>query len=113
MSGVDPAELIRTTRERLGLSQRRLALRAGTTQAQVSRIERGDVSPTFATLESLMLAMGERLTLHGERLECDWDPVHMTSTLERSDDQRAALAFSWDRFAARLAHAGASARADG
>jgi transcriptional regulator with XRE-family HTH domain len=113
MSVADPAQLVRTTRERLGLSQRRLALRAGTTQAQVSRIERGEISPTFATLQSLMLAMGERATLDGERLECSWDPVHMASTLERTDDQRAALAFSWDRLAARLARAGASARADG
>ena len=54
-----PAELIRSTRTRLGLSQRRLALRAGTTQAAVSRIERGVVSPTFATLHELMVAMGE------------------------------------------------------
>ena len=51
-------ELIKATRERHGLSQRRLALRAGTTQAVVSRIERGEASPTVATLRRLLGAMG-------------------------------------------------------
>jgi transcriptional regulator with XRE-family HTH domain len=35
---MEPAELVRSTREGLGLSQRELALRAGTTQAAISRI---------------------------------------------------------------------------
>ncbi len=51
-------EVIRETRERHGLSQRRLALRAGTTQAVVSRIERGLASPTVETLRRLLAAMG-------------------------------------------------------
>ena len=56
----------RSARERLGLSQRRLALRAGTTQAAISRIEGGIVSPTYATLRELMLAMGEEPVLGKE-----------------------------------------------
>lgn len=108
-----PSELIRTTREHHGLSQRRLALRAGTTQAAVSRIERGLVSPTFTTLRELMLAMGEEPVLSSQRLPTDWDPMHMASTLERTPEERLALALSWNRMAARLADAGRIARGDG
>jgi transcriptional regulator with XRE-family HTH domain len=108
-----PSELVRSTRQRLGLSQRRLALRADTTQAAVSRIERGLVSPTFTTLRELMLAMGEEPVLSSQRLPTDWDPVHMASTLERTPEERLALALSWNRTAARLADAGRAARGDG
>lgn len=107
---MEPAELIRITRMRLGLSQRRLALRAGTTQAQISRIERGLVSPTFATVRELMLAMGEEPVLSARRLPTDWDPVHMQSTLARSPQERLALALSWNRMAGQIAAAGQSAR---
>lgn len=108
-----PFELVRSTRQRLGLSQRQLALRAGTTQAAVSRIERGLVSPTFTTLRELMLAMGEEPVLSSRRLPTDWDPVHMASTLERTPEQRLALALSWNRMAVRLANAGRATRDDG
>ena len=108
-----PAELIRITRLRHGLSQRRLALRAGTTQAEVSRIERGEVSPTFGMVRTLLLAMGERPVLSSERLQGDWDPVHMASTRERTPDERAELAIAWNRLAARLAAAGKEARRNG
>ncbi len=105
-----PAELVRSTRVRLGLSQRRLALRAGTTQAAVSRIERGIVSPTFATLRELMVAMGEEPVLSARRLPTDWDPAHMASTLARTPEERFELAISWNRMAMNLAAAGRTAR---
>jgi hypothetical protein len=79
----------------------------------VSRIERGLVSPTFATLRELMLAMGEEPDLTGRRLAGDWDPAHMASTLARTPEQRLELAISWNRMAGRLATAGAAARRDG
>jgi transcriptional regulator with XRE-family HTH domain len=107
------AELVRTTRERLALSQRTLALRAGTTQAAISRIERGIVSPTFTTLYELMIAMGEEPVLSARRLPTPWDPAHMQSTLSRTPQERLALALSWNRMAARVAIAGESARDHG
>jgi transcriptional regulator with XRE-family HTH domain len=107
-----PAELVRSTRERLGLSQRRLALRAGTTQAAISRIERGLVSPTFTTLRELMIAMGEEPVLSTRRLPTNWDPAHMASTLARTPEERLTLALSWNRMAGRLAEAGRQARED-
>jgi len=109
---MQPGELVHTTRTRLGLSQRRLALRAGTTQAAVSRIERGLVSPTFATLRELMIAMGEEPVVEGRRLTARWDEAHMTSTLARRPEERLALALSWNRMAARLAAAGRASRGD-
>lgn len=110
---MDPGELVRRTRERLGLSQRRLALRAGTTQAAVSRIERGVVSPSFTTLRELMVAMGEEPVLSARRLPIDWDPVHMGGALARTPEERFALAVSWNRMAGRLAAAGRAAREHG
>ena len=110
---MEPGDLIRTTRKRLGLSQRQLALRAGTTQAVVSRIEGGLVSPTFTTVRELLVAMGEEPVLDSRRIASNWDPAHMTSTLQRTPEERLALALSWNRMAARLAMAGRTARADG
>jgi transcriptional regulator with XRE-family HTH domain len=109
---MEPGELVGTTRRRLGLSQRQLALRAGTTQAAVSRIERGLVSPTFTTLRELMIAMGEEPVLGGRRLKGRWDEAHMSSTLARAPEERLALALSWNRMAGRLAAAGRGARLD-
>jgi transcriptional regulator with XRE-family HTH domain len=45
------------------VSQSRLAVRAGTTQSAISRIERDQVSPTIETLRSLLHLLGEDLNL--------------------------------------------------
>lgn len=107
---MEAGELIRQARERHGLSQRRLALRAGTDQAAISRIERGETSPTVETLERLLAAMGERLTAQPQPLERDYDPLHMRATLRRSPEERLRLAISWNRLAGRLSEAGRQAR---
>jgi transcriptional regulator with XRE-family HTH domain len=98
-----PAELVRETRNELGLSQRQLAFRAGMTQAAVSRIERGVVSPSWRTLRELMHAMGREPVLFAQRLPVDWDPVHMRSTRARTSEDSLRLAIGWNRLAARLA----------
>lgn len=107
---MNAAELLKKTRERHGLSQRRLALRAGTGQAAVSRIESGEVSPSVETMDRLLRATGEQLRLETEPLERDYDPLHMRSTLARSPSERLELALSWNRLAGRLALAGRRAR---
>jgi transcriptional regulator with XRE-family HTH domain len=48
------AALLRQARTRAGLSQRGLARRAGTAQSVVARIESGQTSPTWETLERLL-----------------------------------------------------------
>ena len=98
-----PGELVSETRRDLGLSQRQLALRSGMTQAAVSRIERGKVSPSFRTLRQLMLAMGREPQLSASRLPTGWDKAHMDSTLARTPEQRLQLAIGWNRLAQRLA----------
>ncbi len=55
------ATLLRQARARAGLSQRALARRAGTAQSVIARIERGQTSPTWETLERLLAAAGVAL----------------------------------------------------
>jgi len=52
------ATLLRQARTRAGLSQRALARRANTAQSVIARIERGQTSPTWETLERLLDAAG-------------------------------------------------------
>ena len=60
------AELLRQARARAGLSQRALAARAGTAQSAVARIERGQTSPTWSTLERLLKAANYDVVAHAE-----------------------------------------------
>ncbi|HXV05709.1 MAG TPA: helix-turn-helix transcriptional regulator [Solirubrobacterales bacterium] len=103
-------ETIRQARERHGVSQAALALRAGTDQAAVSRIERGTVSPTVETVERLLAAMGERLELSAKPFEHEHDPLHVRASMRRSPEERLRLALSWNCLAGRLAEAGKHAR---
>jgi len=93
---------------RHGVSQRRLALRAGTSQDAISRIERGVESPTFERLANL-------LNVLGEQLELDSVPVY---EVERPADrltprERLREAASWNLVATKLEIAGSKARRDG
>jgi len=60
------ATLLRQARTRSGLSQRALAARAGTAQSAVARIERGQTSPTWSTLERLLKAANYDVVAHAE-----------------------------------------------
>jgi HTH-type transcriptional regulator/antitoxin HipB len=104
-------ELIREARLRHGLSQERLARRAGTKQSAISRLEADEVSPGIDTLGLLMAAMGERLEIAAAPLERDYDPAHRRATAARPPGERLALGISWNRMAGRLAAAGRQARA--
>lgn len=55
--------LLRTARERAGLSQAALAAAAGTSQSAVARYETGVAQPSLRTLERLLAACGDRLEL--------------------------------------------------
>lgn len=57
-SSLDPATLLRSARERSGMSQRALAERAGTSQSVIARIESGESSPTVRTFHRLLDATG-------------------------------------------------------
>ncbi len=61
-----PGEILREARRRNGVSQQRLAIRAGTTQSAISRIERDHVSPSVETLRELLHMLGEDLVIATE-----------------------------------------------
>jgi transcriptional regulator with XRE-family HTH domain len=54
-----PGELLREARVRHELSQGQLAIRAGTTQSAIARIEHDRTSPSVKTLTALFQAMEE------------------------------------------------------
>jgi transcriptional regulator with XRE-family HTH domain len=63
LMSVSPSSLVRSARQRAGLTQTELAERAGTTQPVVARAERSDAKPTLDTLERLLDAAGYELEL--------------------------------------------------
>jgi len=54
-----PGELLRQARLRHELSQEQLAIRSGTTQSAIARIERDRISPSIKTMTALFQAMEE------------------------------------------------------
>ena len=59
--------LLRTARERAGLSQAELAARAGVTQSVISVYESGHRQPALSTLAALVEASGSRLDIRVRR----------------------------------------------
>lgn len=100
--------LLREARARSGISQRRLALRAGTSQDAISRIERGVESPTLERLGKLLFVLGERL-------ELDTAPLAEAGShgAQLTVNERLREAASWNLVAGQLEIAGAEARKAG
>jgi transcriptional regulator with XRE-family HTH domain len=90
-------ELLRTVRRRHGLTQRQLADRARTSQAAISRIERGTVSPTIDTLGTLLDLMGEELELDGTPIDYGHDRTLNANSLRLSVEQRIHRQAAWGR----------------
>ena len=92
--------LLRSIRRRHGLTQTQLAIRARTSQAAISRIERGLVSPGVDTLSELLRLMNEELLLDATPI--DWG--HDVTLIRRN--LSLAVAERLDRIVpyARLAH---------
>lgn len=93
-----PAKIISLGRARANLTQQELAERAGTSQSAVARLERGDVSPTVATIQRLAAAAGYDLRLElvpkaapdpvVETYKRDVDRTLLRENLRRSVDER-------------------------
>lgn len=60
---MEPAELVRSARQRHGLSQAALAARAATSQPVISAYEHGRRDPSTRTLRRIIAAAGDRLVL--------------------------------------------------
>ena len=83
-------ELIRAARERHGLTQKQLAIRARTSQAAISRIERSLVSPTVEMLEKLLAMVNEELVLDARELDWGHDVTLNQGNLRLTVGQRLA-----------------------
>jgi predicted transcriptional regulator len=105
-----PPELIRETRRRKGLSQRRLALRAGTSQSAIARIERGEEEVTWSRLRSILLAMGEEPELSSSPLTSRYDAADLLRQRHMSPTARLESGLNFDKFASELMAAGRKAR---
>ena len=84
----EPGRLLREARLRHGLSQERLAIRAGTTQSAISRIEKERVSPTVQTLAELLRLLGEDLVLEAKDRDTGIDLTLNQKNLEFTAEQR-------------------------
>jgi transcriptional regulator with XRE-family HTH domain len=109
---VSPGAFARERRRAHGLTQAQLALRAGTTQAALSRLERDEVSPTFDSLARLLEALGEVPQLSAVRPALDVDAQRLRAVQARPPAERVELAMSWNRLAGEIARAGGAARSD-
>lgn len=83
-----PGQLLREARRRHGVSQARLATRAGTTQSAISRIERDQLSPTIETLGSLLRLLGEELELSSEPADSGHDREMLRRNLALTPSER-------------------------
>jgi transcriptional regulator with XRE-family HTH domain len=111
-SDLEVGRALREARERQGLSQRRLALRAGTSQDAISRIERGVEAPTLERFTQLMLVLGRRPVLSVEPLESPVPESELAVGGEMTARERLREARSWNLIASRLASAGEQARGE-
>ena len=85
-----PGQLLREARRRHGVTQARLAIRAGTTQSAISRIERDRVSPSIATLRELLHLVGEDLELGSRPRDFGIDRGLIRERLRSAPEERVA-----------------------
>ena len=97
----NPGELVREARHRHGLTQQQLAMRARTSQAAISRIERGLVSPSVAMLTQLLDLMGEELVLEAHAIDYGHDRALLRENLARSASERIDHATAFANFVLR------------
>ena len=99
-------ELLRSTRKKHGLTQRQLAIRARTSQAAVSRIERDQVSPSVSTLAELLRLMNEELVLDAREVDWGHDVTLNRANLELTVAERIDRLVPYGRLARELEAAG-------
>jgi transcriptional regulator with XRE-family HTH domain len=95
------AQLLRDVRRRHGLTQAQLAARARTSQAAISRIERGLVSPSVVTLAELLHLMGEELELDATPVDHGLDLTLIRENLKRTPDERIDFMVAFSNFVLR------------
>jgi transcriptional regulator with XRE-family HTH domain len=98
---VTAGELLREARRRHGLTQQQLAARARTSQAAISRIERGLVSPSVATLATLLDLLGEELVLEAQPIDYGFDRTLFQKTLSMTPSERTKHGIEFSNFVLR------------
>lgn len=83
-----PGTILREARRRHGVSQKRLAMRAGTTQSAISRIEKDRVSPSVETLRELLYLLGEDLDLEASVRDFGIDRTLTVERLKATPSER-------------------------
>lgn len=98
------AEIVRNARLRSRLSQRRLARRAGTSQAAISRIERGLEEPSLERLQQILAGLGWKLRLELEPIEVhDEEPRRLYQEVHTDPAVRFQTAMNMRDFAEEFA----------
>jgi transcriptional regulator with XRE-family HTH domain len=92
------------------ISQRRLALRVGTSQSYVSRVEAGKVQPTIAQAQRLLHALGYELKLEPKPLPVRSDPEGRPAQLVMTAEERIESAAQLGNLAAELRGEASSSR---
>lgn len=87
-SMIQPGAILRQSRRRRGLSQGQLAIRAGTTQSVISRLENGHVSPSIETFDRLMGLLGEQMELTSSEVDVGVDRGLLRANLELTPLER-------------------------
>lgn len=108
-----PGNLIRETRLRKGLSQRRLAHRAGTSQSAIARIERGEEEVTWSRLRSIMVALGEEPVLSSRPLPSRYDAFEAVHLRAMTPAARLESGLNVNNFASELSIGGRATRERG
>ena len=83
-----PGSLVRTVRERAGVTQSQLAIRAGTTKTAISRLERGHVSPSVSTIRRLLRCMGHDLALDATPRSVELDEAQWRAVRDLTHEER-------------------------
>lgn len=83
-----PGGLLRETRVRHRLSQAQLAVRAGTTQSAIARIEHDRTSPSIKTMTTLFQAMGEDFVFAARPRDWGVDLTLNRKNLEHTPTER-------------------------
>jgi HTH-type transcriptional regulator / antitoxin HipB len=102
-NAVNAGALLRGRRCAHGLTQHGLAIRAGTRQATISRIENGHEIPTVQRLDQLLTALGERLELRAVPLDTERDAADLHADRAKSMTERLEDGFALASFASQLA----------
>jgi len=90
-----PGQLLKDARRRHHVTQKQLAARARTSQAQISRIERDLVSPSVATLANLLDLLGEELELEARPIDYGYDRTLYDATLALDPAARVRANAKW------------------